>query len=101
MLVALLHHTKSMHLAKAAAEVKVPNLKSSGGTFKYGAGLKGAGANEETMFLIEQLKLIGQQLNDLLLWLDQRVQGELAVQDHIERILETAQKMLDTKLEVQ
>ena len=73
MIVSLLFHSQSLHLVSKFSEIKVPNLKSSGGVFQYGSGLKGSLPSEETYFLIDQLKLIGNQLNDLLMWLILRV----------------------------
>ena len=57
-MVVLLYHSQSLHLGKQFAEIKVPNLRSSGGGLQYGAGVKG-GPGEDTYFLIEQLKLLG------------------------------------------
>ena len=57
-MVVLLYHSQSLHLGKQFAEIKVPNLRSSGGGLQYGAGVKG-GPTEDTYFLIEQLKLLG------------------------------------------
>jgi len=59
MVVALLYHSQSLHLATKFADIKVPNLKSSGGVFQYGSGLKTGLLSDEGHFLIEQLKLVG------------------------------------------
>ena len=99
MVVALLFHSQSLHLVRSFAELKVPNLKSSGGVFQYGTGPQtGLGANERH-FLIEQLKLVGHQLNDLLMWLILRVQGEMDAQESIQAALEVAQQMIGARLE--
>lgn len=91
MVVALLFHSQSLHLARKCAEIKVPNLRSSGGVFQYGAGLKSARVSDESTFLMDQLKLIGNQLNDMLMWLILRVQGEMDAQEIIQSTFEAAQ----------
>jgi hypothetical protein len=90
MVVALLFHSQSLHLARKFAETRVPNLKSSGGVFQYGSGLRAGLASDESHFLIDQLKLIGHQLNDLLMWLILRVQGEMDAQASIQSAFEVA-----------
>lgn len=77
-IVALLYHSQSLHLVNEFIEITVPNLRSSGGVFQYGSGLRNS--TDENYFLIDQLKLIGNQVNDLLMWLILRVKGETAVQ---------------------
>jgi len=99
MVVALLYHSQSLHLARKFAEIKVPNLKSSGGVFQYGTGLKSGLLSDEGRFLIDQLKLIGHQLNDLLMWLILRVQGEMDAQQIIASAFEATQQMIDARLE--
>jgi hypothetical protein len=96
--VVLLYHSQSLHLGKQFAEIKIPNMKSSGGVFQYGTGIK-SGRTDETYFLIDQLKLVGQQLNDLLMWLIMRVQGEQEAQTNVTFILSKAQELIDAKLE--
>ena len=53
MIVALLYHSKSLHLVSKFLDIKVPNLKSSGGVFQYGTGLKQGVPSEENYFLID------------------------------------------------
>lgn len=91
MMLSLLFHSQSLHLVDKFSEVKVPNLKSSGGVFQYGSGLKHGLLSEENHFLIDQLKLIGHQLNDMLMWLILRVQGEVATQEIIRSAFELTQ----------
>ena len=83
MVAVLLFHSQSLHLAKKFSAITIPNLRSSGGVFQYGSGLKTAHGSDENYFLMDQLKLIGQQLNDLLMWLIVRVQGEMEAQEII------------------
>lgn len=88
MIVSLLYHSQSLHLTNKFIDIKVPNLKSSGGVFQYGSGMKGSYMSEENLFLIEQLKLIGKQVNDLLMWLIMRVQGEIKATEIIDKVFE-------------
>jgi hypothetical protein len=99
LIVALLYHSKSLHLVPKIVDIKVPNLRSSGGVFQYGTGIKGGVLPDESYFLIDQLKLIGNQVNDLLMWLILRVKGEIDTQDITEGIFETTQRMIDERLE--
>ena len=55
--------------------------------------------SDESYFLIDQLKLIGSQVNDLLMWLILRVSGEKETGFIVEEILEIAQTMIDARLE--
>jgi hypothetical protein len=41
MILALLFHSQSLSLVDKFADVKVPNMRSSGGVFQYGSGLQG------------------------------------------------------------
>ena len=75
------------------------NLLSSGGIFQYGAGLKAGVLSDESFFLIDQLKLIGSQVNDILMWLILRVSGEKETGYIVEEIFEIAQEMIEARLE--
>jgi len=99
LLVSLLHHCQSLHLVNKFIEIKVPNLKSSGGVFQYGSGLKNAAATDDSYFFIEQLKLIGNQVNDLLMWLMHRVHGEDAAQHIMRSVFEVTQRMIAARVE--
>jgi hypothetical protein len=99
LIVALLYHSQSLHLVPKVVDIKVPNLRSSGGVFQYGSGLKGGASSDESYFLIDQLKLIGNQVNDLLMWLILRVGGEMDTKFITEEIFATTQRMLDARLE--
>jgi hypothetical protein len=95
MIVSMLYHTQSLHLTQKFVEIKVPNVRSSGGIFQYGTGLKSSIINDENFFFIDQLKLIGNQINDLLMWLILRVTGETDAQEVIKSIFEVTQSMMD------
>ena len=83
MIIVLLHHSKSLHLIPRFANLKIPNVRSSAGAFVGSKGFQGQSgylnSTEETLFLIEQLKLLAMQVDDLLGWLIQRVKGEINV----------------------
>lgn len=55
--------------------------------------------SDESFFLIDQLKLIGSQVNDLLMWLILRVSGEKETGHIVESVFEIAQEMIDARLE--
>ena len=55
--------------------------------------------NEDNLFLIEQLKLVGNQLNELLSWLVQRVQGEILSQDLVLSLLDVSQNLIDQRIQ--
>jgi hypothetical protein len=76
LIVVLLYHSNSLSLVEELGDVTVPNLRSSGGAFQYGPGGKIPAKQEEDLFLVEQLTLVGQQVKDLLMWLRVRVHGE-------------------------
>lgn len=62
-------------------------------------GLKGGSMSEDNLFLIEQLKLVGNQLNELLSWLVQRVQGEILSQDLVLSLLDVSQNFIDLRIQ--
>mmetsp|Transcript_28541 Transcript_28541/g.43150 ORF Transcript_28541/g.43150 Transcript_28541/m.43150 type:complete len:148 (+) Transcript_28541:4649-5092(+) len=96
MIVSLLFHSQSLDLVEKLIDVKAPNLRSSAGAQLYDSrpNLK----TEESYFLIDQMKLIGNQVNDLLMWLILRVQGEIDAQNVIQQLYSVAQTQLDDKL---
>lgn len=55
--------------------------------------------SEDNLFLIEQLKLVGNQLNELLSWLVQRVQGEILSQDLVLSLLDVSQNFIDQRIQ--
>ena len=55
--------------------------------------------SEDNLFLIEQLKLVGNQLNELLSWLVQRVQGEILSQDLVLSLLDVSQNLIDQRIQ--
>lgn len=99
LIVVLLYQSQSLHLVPKIVDLNVPNLRSSGGIFQYGAGLKAGVLSDESYFLIDQLKLIGSQVNDLLMWLILRVSGEKETGYIVEEIFEIAQEMIEARLE--
>lgn len=76
LIVVLLYHSNSLRLVDELGDVAVPNLRSSGGAHQYGPGGRISAQQEEDLFLVEQLTLVGQQVSDLLMWLRVRVRGE-------------------------
>ena len=96
LIAALLFHSSSLDSVDKLLAVEAPNLKQSSGAELYGS--KPSYELEQTYFLIDQIKLIGNQVNDLLMWLILRVQGEIDAQNIITQIYSVSQTMLDQRL---